>query len=692
MCFFSSPIRRELSFNKLVILVFYRMENSVIVGTDIKSGSPRSKQRPAYSISVVKGDNVLFELEEAYIGDIIEVIRKYNAKILATDNIYELARDMKELREFVKRLPPDSKLVQVTGSPKGIRPLSSIAKEAGLPSPSHRDSLLTARIVAQLAQRGVGIEVVAMYPETRILITRNRSVKQGGSGNNRWRRSIEASILSEANKIATKLDDANMDYDLYVERASGGLRRAEFVVYSNISSVKKIVKESSEWAPLRVLVKQSWRSKLKFPSGQFSALPRSRPIIVGIDPGMSVGLAILDLSGDLLLLRTMRRASRSEIIEEILDHGYPIIIATDVNPPPKSVVKIASMFDSKLLVAKYEMKAEEKKKIVSEYEEEKEIRVESSHERDSLAAALKVYYKVKNLIARAKAKAEEAGLSKEIDDIVSMVLKGTSISKAIEEFLVEKEKIEEERKIGLSELKKELRRANKYIRKLNEKIGLMEKETERYKSLLREKEEEINRLIRKTESLEDRRDIEIEVDRRIASRDVRIRELEDLLSKERWRIELLKSQMRQLGEANQEIDGIKLMVLPSLSKDRLDPLYNISAGKVLLALDVTGASPNIVKKMNELGIKILLYRGDPPPKEFLDTAKKGGIMVAPAADYRIIWREIEPLIPTEDALDLISSMEEQRPNNENIERDIMNIIWNYRTTLMKREMESQDTK
>ncbi len=668
------------------------MENSAVVGADIKSGSPRSKQRPVYSISVIKGDDILFELEEAYLEDIIGAMRKYDAKILATDNVYELARDMKELREFVKRLPPGSKLIQVTGSPKGIRPLSSIAKEAGLPSPSHRDPLLTARIVAQLAQRGVGIEVVAMYPETRILITRNRSIKQGGSGSNRWRRSIEASILSEANKIATELDDANMDYDLYVERASGGLRRAEFIVYSDIDSVKKIVKESSEWAPLRVLVKQSWRSKLKFPSGQFSALPRSRPIIVGIDPGMSVGLAILDLSGDLLLLRTMRRASRSEIIEEILDHGYPVIIATDVNPPPKSVVKIANMFDSKLLVAKYEMKAEEKKRIVSEYEEEKGIRVESSHERDSLAAALKVYYKAKNLIAKAKAKAEEAGLSKETDDIVSMVLKGTPISKAIEEFLVEKERIEEERKVGLSELKKELRRANKYIRKLNEKIDLLERETEKYKSLLREKDEEINRLIRKIESLEDRRSLEIEMDRRIASRDARIRELEELLSRERWRIELLKSQMRQLWEVGQEPDGIKLTVIPSLSKERIDSLYGSPVREILLTLDATGASPSIVRKISDLGIKILLYRGDPPPKEFLDAAKKGGIVVAPAADYRIMWRGIEPLIPTEDALDLISSMEEQRSDNENIERDIMNIISSYRASLMKAEVDDQDTK
>ncbi len=670
------------------------MNDLVVVGVDIKGGSPRSKQRPIYSVSVIRGNDVIFEAEEATLEEIIGIMRKYGAKILAVDNVYELAEDVKSLREVISRLPPGSRLIQVTGSPGGIRPLSSVAKEAGLSSPSHRDPLGTARIVAQLAQRGIGIEVVAMYPETRVLITRNRSVKQGGSGSDRWRRSIEASILSEANRIATELDSANLDYDLYVERASGGLRRAEFIVYAGIDDVKKVIKESSEWAPLRIAIKQSWRSKIKFPSGQFSALPKSRPIIVGIDPGMSVGLAILDLRGDLLLLKTMRRASRSEIVEEILNHGYPVIIATDVSPPPKSVVKIANMFDSRLLVAKYDMKAEEKKRIVSEYEEVKGIRVESSHERDSLAAALKVYYRTKNLIAKAKARAEEAGLSREVDRIVSKVLRGTPISLAIEEILSEKEEEIEAREIKYAELRRELRRANRYIRKLNEKVEELEREIERYRNLLKEREAEIDKLRRRVEVLEDRRNLEIEVDRRISIRDARIRELEQQLSKERWRIELLKSQMRQLKSFNQDISGVELTVISSLSKERVDSLYNGNVlGEVLLALDASGASASVLKRIKELGFRAILYRGSPPPKEFLEAAKEEGIPVASLERYRILWRGIEPLIPTEDALELLASLSEETPStSREMSVDVINIIRSYRLSLMKAKAEQREVE
>jgi len=670
------------------------MNGPVVVGIDIKSGSPRSKQRPLYSVSIISNDGVLFEREVATFDEIIALMNRYGATILATDNVYELARDSKGLREVISKLPSGSKLVQVTGSPNNFRPLSSIAKEMGLSAPSRRDPLESARLIAQLALRGVGFEVVAMYPETRILITRNRSVKQGGSGSDRWRRSIEASILSEANRIATELDLANLDYDLYVERASGGLRRAEFIVYASMSEVRKVVKESSEWAPLRIFLRESWRRKIKFPSGDVVKLPKSRPIIVGIDPGMSVGLAILDLKGNLLLLKTLRRASRSEIIEEILDHGYPVIIATDVNPPPKSVIRIANTFDSKLVVAKYDMKAEEKKRIVSEYEERTGIRVESSHERDSLAAALKVYLKVKNLITKIRQRINELDLPLDPDEIARKVLKGMSISLAIEEAL--SEEVKKDRDLGLkhkySEVRRELRRANRYIRSLMSKIAELKRDIERYEALLREKEEEIAELKKRIELLEDRRNMEIEVDRRISARDARIRELEKQLARERWKIDLLRSQINQLTSQDKPPEGIRLTVLPSLSKDRIEMLQSrvSNVGEVIVALDASGASSGILRKLKDLGIRAVLYRGSPPPKQFIESARNMNIVVGSVDEYKIVWNGITPVIPNEEAFRLLAKLNEDLLKEKmEVETDLLNIIRSYRLSLAKSRVDQE---
>lgn len=657
------------------------MSDLIVAGVDIKSGSPRSKEKPIYSISIQREGEILFEAEEVSLEEIFELLRRYAVSVLATDNVFEIARNSDDLRRVINSLPPKCKLVQVTGSPQGIRPLSSVAKEAGLSMP-HSDPLSTARLVAQLALRGVGMEAIAIYPETRILLTRNRSVKQGGSGSERWRRSIEASILSEANRIATELDRANLDYDLYVERASGGLRRAEFIVYADPEEVRKVVKESSSWSPFRIMISHSWRSKVKFPGEQFSTIPRSRPLIVGIDPGMSVGLAVIDLNGELLALRTMRRASRSEIIEEILNHGYPVIIATDVNPPPKSVIRIANMFDAKLVVSKHDMSSEEKKRIVAEYEESRGVRAGSSHERDSLAAALKVYYRVKNLIAKARARAEEAGLAKDSDAIVSKVLRGTPISVAIEEVSSKYE--ESHRESRYLELRKELAKADNYARRLLLKIEELREELRRYKELLRRKDEEIAELRRRLEYLEDERNLEIEIDRRISIRDSRIRELERELERERWQNEVLRSQLRSLMDSREEIPGIRLRVLSSLSKERVDSLSETRGTEAILVLDASGASGSVARRLKNLGVKILLYRGSPPPSDFLEAASEEGIFVDSESNYRIAWNGVTPVIPFDEALKLLARSEEaEAPGGGRRGLDVMGIILDYRRSLAR---------
>lgn len=664
------------------------MGDLIVAGVDIRSGSPRSSRKPVYSISIQKSGEILFEAEEVTLNEILELLKKYCVNILAIDNVFEIAKNSDDLKRIISEFPPNCKLVQVTGSPQGTRPLSSVVKEAGISSPLS-DPLSTARVVAQLAGMGIGMEAIAFYPETRILVTRNRSVKQGGSGSDRWRRSMEASILSEANRIATELDKANLDYDLYVERASGGLRRAEFIVYADPDEVKSIVKENSSWSPFRIIISHSWRSKVKFPGEQFSILPKSRPLIVGIDPGMSVGLAVLDLRGELLALKTMRRASRSQIIEEILNYGYPVIIATDVNPPPKSVIRIANMFDAKLVVSKYEMKMEEKKKIVSDYEEKKGIRVESSHERDSLAAALKVYYKAKNLIEKARARAEEMGLSKEAELIVTKVLKGTPISLAIEEVSSRTE--ENERESKYLELRKELARADNYVKRLILKLEELKEEVRKYREILRMKDDEIAELRKRIEYLEEKRNMEIEIDRRISMRDARIRELERELEREKWQNELLRSQIRSITERRDEVPGVRLEVLSSLSRERIESLPEERSTEAILVLDASGASSGIVKKLKSLGVKVILYRGTPPPSEFLERAWMEGIIVDSESNYRIAWSGVTPVLPTDEALKLLASSKENKsPKQVKSEMNVISIISDYRQSLIRKRSENPE--
>ncbi|MDK2384329.1 MAG: hypothetical protein QI199_05930, partial [Candidatus Korarchaeota archaeon] len=185
---------------------------------------------------------------------------------------------------------------------------------------------------------------------------------------------------------------------------------------------------------------------------------------------------------------------------------------------------------------------------------------------------------------------------------------------------------------------------------------------------------------------EDRRSKELEIDRRISIRDVRIKELEQELERERWRNALLKSQMRQLISSPNVVDGVKLTVLPSLSKEKIDELGNEVPEGVLLALDATGASTSILRRLKEIGIRAVLYRGSPPPKEFIERAEFEGITIAPLNQFKISWKGLDPVLPSEEALKLLSTVSTQQESKEigsRSELDVLNIIRDYRMALLR---------
>ena len=62
---------------------------------------------------------------------------------------------------------------------------------------------------------------------------------------------------------------------------------------------------------------------------------KERPIIVGLDPGIKTGIALIDLNGNLIITKSSKNFSKSKISEFILNFGNPIIFSCDVSPLPK---------------------------------------------------------------------------------------------------------------------------------------------------------------------------------------------------------------------------------------------------------------------------------------------------------------------------------------------------------------------
>lgn len=110
-----------------------------------------------------------------------------------------------------------------------------------------------------------------------------------------------------------------------------------------------------------------------------------RPIICGIDPGATVGLAFLDVEGNVIDIESGKNLSVNDIIWEIQQKGDLLILASDRTPIPRTIKKISAAFHCKIYYPDEALRKLEKEELTRQY------RNLNNHERDALAAALKAY-------------------------------------------------------------------------------------------------------------------------------------------------------------------------------------------------------------------------------------------------------------------------------------------------------------
>lgn len=115
---------------------------------------------------------------------------------------------------------------------------------------------------------------------------------------------------------------------------------------------------------------------------------RLKGLIVGVDPGVRTGLAVLDLEKNLLKLYSERDLSEEDVIEIVSKEGIPAVIACDVNPAPGFVEGIASKVKAGLFVPKKDLKVRKKNSLVHNFLG----RIpKDNHKRDALASGIRAY-------------------------------------------------------------------------------------------------------------------------------------------------------------------------------------------------------------------------------------------------------------------------------------------------------------
>ncbi|WP_258083441.1 DUF460 domain-containing protein [Thermococcus thermotolerans] len=574
-----------------------RVRPILILGVDIISENPKR-------FAVVSWFNGRLEKKgEFTLYRLIRFIQSKRPDIVAIDSVTELGDD---LRKFLRSLPGGTKLVQVTGRPGEQRSLQSLAKEHGIRITDRFDPYEEAKLSALLASKGVGYEVLAFEDEVIIKVTRGRSHGKGGWSQDRYRKRVHNLVRDKVREIEDRLRRADIPFDLEVEEKDYGLAKGEFKVYASREELAGLIKPT-RGGDVEVRIQPVERAELGFaPLKGEEAIRERRSIIVGIDPGITVGIAAIDLNGRIVALHSERNMPVGEVFRFISDVGHPVVVATDVNPAPGFVEKIARSFKASLFVPRESLRVEEKNELLRNLG----ISVDDDHQRDALAAAYKAYLRLKPKLEHVDAKLREAGLTSKAEEVKALVIQGYNLGEAMQRVTLRErpkgeEKPEEKPSIDVGPYIKR-------IRELERRVEFLERENAELREIIKEQRKTIGRLERRLVDYDEEVRRKVLRERELEAKVKRIEILEKQLREAKAVIERLSRDLVHVKRMNVvEIRGsaVPLKVMNVLSWRELEKLereIGVKRGDVLFVINPAGAGRAIAEELVEKGIRALI--------------------------------------------------------------------------------------
>lgn len=351
---------------------------TTVYGIDIQTENIRSSTvHPRFCfVKVVEGE-IAETGDNLSLPRLLKHIKRENPEILAVDSVHEIAGNTTDLYWFLSSLPPTTSLVQVSGDGVSMSSLLQVAARYNLKCDSV-SPMDKARVTALIAFYGGGYEVVAFEGVTLITISRSRPLGRGGWSHNRDIRKVHGEVNAKAREIETKLRAASIRYTTTVHNAFGGVSRIGIEVHAARNEVPI---SSMRWGKVHVTVDPKKRDRILYVSRD----QKTPYVIVGVDPGTTVGVAILNLDGKVLHLESVRAQSPAELISVISSVGIPVLVATDKADMPAGVEKIRRAFGAIGWTPKKDVLVKDK------YAADEGYAFADDHQRDSLAAALMAY-------------------------------------------------------------------------------------------------------------------------------------------------------------------------------------------------------------------------------------------------------------------------------------------------------------
>ncbi len=214
-----------------------------------------------------------------------------------------------------------------------------------------------------------------------------------------------------------------------------------------------------------------------------------KKLVVGIDPGTTLGYAVFDLDGNVVAIDSSKELDLNSLITKIISYGQPILVGTDKKNVPGLVEKFATKTGAKMVCPKEDLltadKFRETKPFVDKFS--------NAHEVDAIASALVCFSFYRDLFNKIEIFVERNKKEQIKDDIKEIVIKhGLSIKTAAD--MIEHPEDESVKIIRKAVEKKVLKEEDfavlfSKLKKAEEELGMLRKQ----KNELAQKEESARR-------------------------------------------------------------------------------------------------------------------------------------------------------------------------------------------------------
>jgi predicted RNase H-like nuclease (RuvC/YqgF family) len=679
----------------------------LIIGFDIlPQKSPSSRRQPRYAMAISQGETLETNTSVRR-TDLLKKIRQNKPDILATDNLLELASTEQGVINFLSKLPSKTRILQVTGSPvHGMMSISKLARRHGLTMNRHPSPIETAIIITQLASLGIGTEISALTRETRIVISRARNIGPGGFSQARFQRRMHGAIQQVARSIMEKLTKAQMDYDQYETHTSHGWSRCVLHVYDSFDNITKIVQaEINRIAGVAVRISPIKHRTILYHQrkDKRDQVSSRRLLVVGVDAGTTVGIAIADVWGHVIAVHSERGLSRGDVIRYLVEYGKPILITADVSPAPSFIEKLSTSLKTPLFVPEKLLSVVEKRELAKSLTQDSELQPQNAHQRDALAAianALRVHNPRLTLLQNRIAESDK---QHKMTEALRVILQGGTVHDAIDQSVIIEEPLRNEsppvEPPKPAEKLSTIDGLQKSISQLQRQVVSLQRQLEFEKSQLLQTDESYKQMEKEYRQTQQQLNRVLNLEKYELRRDELVQRKNAEITRLRKTIEITNN---KLQDAQKTISNLKLMrqlenrgrvqpilVLSHFTQEEIRWLitrYSKKKRKIVLIQDSSGGGSSTAEQLIQSGVQIIIKTGTMSHLA-LDQFTSSHIPVLEASKLRITmvdefavvdiaqlqeeiekWQEIHKDTEREQAADalerLIEEYRQERRNEE----------------------------